>query len=268
MALQWIFQMNYKIVILLLFSSIHLYSQTLCRTDIMNNEQLLPVDKTETFIKYDFSSLWLKTDNELVYGIIGDEHQRILVKILAVVKNRKNPYEYLIKGKSSVKENICQFSGKMTVVRIQESRRTTFGVDNEFKDQSKTQGLLIGRYEFFENGSEPHSGVFSGLVKMKWYLNKKNRMSYDDINIQADGYFNNAFVGNWKMYRSNIVKKCNWADYRVPDCNCDFDIGSGDFKVSEKYWKNGWLDVALKNKVQGQDKDHKTIKRKKQWWIF
>ena len=30
-------------------------------------------------------------------------------------------------------------------------------------------------------------------------------------------------------------KICNWADYRVPITNRDFDIGAGEFSPSEKY---------------------------------
>ena len=238
-----------------------------CRTDVMNKEEIIPVDKTEKFIKYDFSNLWLKTENDFVYGIIGDDHQRILIKILTAVKNSRNPNEYLIKGKSSVKGNICHFSGKITVVKIQESKRTIFGVDNEFKGRSQTQGILIGKYEFFENKSETYPGVFNGLVKTKWYLDKKDKVRYDDINIEADGYFNNAFVGTWKMYRSNVAKKCNWADYRVPNSNCDFDIGAGEFNVSEKYWKKGWLDIAVKNKIQNQNIEDKKSVHTRQWWL-
>ena len=93
-------------------------------------------------------------------------------------------------------------------------------------------------------------------------------MVYDDTNIKADGYFNNAFVGSWKMYLSNVVKKCNWADYRVPECNCDFDIGSGEFNVSEKYWKYGWIDISLKNKVKSKNIiENKSTKISKSWWM-
>ena len=35
-------------------------------------------------------------------------------------------------------------------------------------------------------------------------------------------------------------KICNWADYRVPNANKDFDVGVGEFGVSEKYLSKGW----------------------------
>ena len=33
-----------------------------------------------------------------------------------------------------------------------------------------------------------------------------NVLKYDDINAHSDGYFNNAFIGNWTMYNSKISK--------------------------------------------------------------
>ena len=122
-------------------------------------------------------------------------------------------------------------------------------MDDEFKDHCKTQGLLTAVYEFFEDKKQKHSGVFKGELKTKWYLNKRDQIQYDNINAHSDGFFNNAFVGSWKMYNSNLNKKCNWGDYRVPNIDCDFDIGVGEFNVSKKYLSKGWLDIALKNKM-------------------
>jgi hypothetical protein len=260
--------MKYRLLAVVVFFFTPIFGQKVCFTDIMSEEEIIPINKIDHFVKYNFSNLWLKTDNDLVYGIIGNEHQRILVKILKATKNPTNPREYFIKGKSSVKENVCDFEGTVTLQVINESKRTHFGIDNEFKYKGiKTQGLLIAKYEFLENKTQKHSGIFYGTVKTKWYLDKNNKIVYDNLNIHSDGYFNNAFVGIWKMYDSNVEKKCNWADYRVPNSDCDFDIGAGEFSVSEKYWKSGWLDIALKNKVQNQAiREGKQTQVKTRWW--
>jgi hypothetical protein len=243
-------KMKFKIQILFILFSISSFSQSLCRTDIMNEEELNAKNEVTEFIKYDFSELWLKTENSLVYGIIGNEYQRILIKFLTVEKNLINNNEYFVFGKSSVKGNFCEFIGKITILKIQESKRKHFGVDDEFKNQGiKTQGLLTAKYEFFENKHQNHSGYFSGTLQTKWFLDKNDKVQYDDINSVSDGYFNNAFVGTWKMYNSNIEKICNWGDYRVPYANCDFDIGTGELSISEKYLKNGWW-----------------VKPKQKWW--
>ena len=249
--------MKHKFLLLILFLAISSFSQNLCKTDIMNGEKLFQTNETEKFLKYDFSELWLKTDNNLVYGILGDDFQRIQIKLLTIEKNINNPNEYFVYGKSSVKENVCEFVGKITILKIQESKRKHFGVDEEFKNSGiKTQGLLSAKYEFFENKLQSNSGFFTGNLQTKWFLDKDDKIQYDNINIHADGYFNNAFIGTWKMYDSKLEKKCHWGDYRVPSIDCSFDIGAAEFSVAEKYLKKGWLESI-------ETKKRETIKN---WW--
>ena len=243
--------MEFRILIaLILFSCLTHGQEILCRKDILNENQVFEKNEIEKYTKYDFSSLWLKTENELIYGIIGDEYERILMKFIFVERTLNNPNEYLVYGKSSVKSNICDFIGKITITKIQELKNQNFGVDSEYKKSGiKNQGLLTAKYEFFENKEHNHSGQFQGILQSKWYLDKDEKIKYNDIDLDADGYFNNAFVGIWKTYNSANEKICNWGDYRVPNSNCDFDIGTGEFGVSRKYLMNGWW-----------------IKPKQKWW--
>lgn len=260
--------MKYKILLLSIFLSISSFSQNLCRTDIMNGEKLQSKNEIEKFLKYDFSELWLKTDNSLVYGILGNDFQRIQMKFISISKNINNQNEYLVYGKSNVKGNVCEFVGKITILKIQESKREHFGVDDEFKNSGiKTQGLLTAKYEFFENKTQSHSGYFTGNLETKWFLDKEDKIQYDTINMHSDGYFNNAFVGTWKMYNSKLEKKCHWGDFRVPSVDCGFDIGAGEFNVAEKYHKKGWLDIALKGKTVSLDiNEAKSTEVAKNWW--
>lgn len=252
-----IYNMKYKILLLAFFFSILSFSQDLCKTDIMNGEKLLQTNEVVNFSNYDFSELWLQTNNNLVYGILGDDFQRIQIKLIAISKNTSNSNEYFVYGKSKVEENICEFVGKITILKIQESKRDHFGVDDEYKNSGiKTQGLLTAKYEFFENKTQSHSGCFTGNLDTKWFLNKKNKIQYDNINSHSDGYFNNAFVGSWKMYDSKIEKKCHWGDYRVPSVDCSFDIGVAEFSVAEKYLKKGWL-----NSIETKKRE-----TTKSWW--
>jgi hypothetical protein len=236
----------------------------------MNGEKLFQTNETEKFLKYDFSELWLQTNNNLVYGVLGDAYQRIQIKLVSISKNSNNPNEYFVYGKSKVKENICDFVGKITILKIQESKREHFGVDEEFKNSGiKTQGLLSAKYEFFENKLQSNSGFFTGNLETKWFLDKDDKIQYDNINIHADGYFNNAFVGSWKMYDSKLEKKCHWGDYRVPSIDCGFDIGVGEFNVAERYHKRGWTGIALKGEEGNLDIIEAKNNRKekvKAWW--
>ena len=64
----------------------------------------------------------------------------------------------------------------------------------------------LSGYHFFENKNQKHSGELYGKLYSKFYFDKNNVLKYDDINAHSDGYFNNAFIGNWTMYNSKISK--------------------------------------------------------------
>ncbi len=231
--------MKYFLTFLLYFYYTLGFTQDLCHTDILNGEKVKNQTKRD-LINYDFSALWTTTDNQFVYGIIGDDYQRLFIKLLRVTKSKADPNEYTVRGKSMVKGSIKEFIGTIIIVNIQETNRDQYGPDNELKNSGiKTQGLITAKYEFFEKTDEKDTGVYSGEVKSKWYLDKKG-IKYDDMNSFSDSYFNNSFVGEWKAYHKEIDKKCNWGDYRIPNVHCDFDIGAGEFNVSEKYQMNGW----------------------------
>ncbi|MCF6279658.1 MAG: hypothetical protein L3J14_04860 [Flavobacteriaceae bacterium] len=192
---------------------------------------------------FNFSNSWTQTENNSVLGIIGKEHQRIKIKLISIKKDTTNPNEYFVLGKSCVKGTICDFSGIITLTEIKEVKKFHFGVDDEYADKGiKSQGILIANYEFKENSEQKHSGIFKGKLYSKWYLNSENQIEYDNIEFISDGYTNNAFVGIWKSYTSKKEKICNWADYRVPNSNRDFDIGAGEFSPNEKYFDKGWSD--------------------------
>jgi hypothetical protein len=260
-----------KFIKYLLFLTISLQSfgqDRICKTDVLNTLEVKQSNLLKNYKNYNFSNLWLKTSDDFIFGIIGTEHQRFLIKFIMVEKNIIKNDEYFVYGKTSVKSNICDFVGKITLKNIKEISSINYGVDDEYKNSGiKFQGLLTAEYEFFENSTQKHSGFFSGTTQTLIYIDKNNNVKYNDISINSDGYFNNSFVGKWKMYNSGLEKICNWGDYRVPNSNCDFDIGVGEFNVSEKYIKNGWLDIVLKNKMPNQAIiEPKTNINPKRWW--
>lgn len=261
--------MKVQFILVMIFLSGFVFGQKeLCRTDIMNEQELTDENKIDSYLKYNFSNLWLQTDEQFVYGIIGKEYQKISIKIISVSKNLSQPNEYYVYGKSMVKGNVCEFVGKISITRIQEAKSQRFGVDDEYKGKTDKQGLLTAEYEFYENNKQSHVGVFKGQLQTKWYLTD-NEMKYNDLDSVSDGYFNNAFVGTWKMYDSKLEKICHWGDYRVPNVDCDFDIGTAEFNVdAEKYSGKGWLDVILKNRMPhgGEVIQNKSDEPVKHWW--
>ncbi len=233
----------------------------------LNESDLKPENQLDNYFQFDFSNVWTQSSNNIIYGIIGTEHQRIHIKLLSVKKSKTNHYEYFVTGKSWIKETICDFNGTILFTEIREVKELHFGVDDEFKGKGiKKQGILIAEYKFEENTQQQHNGVFKGKLYTKWYLSKRNKIVYDNIQSHSDGYSNNAFIGSWKSNSTNKEKICNWADWRVPNANQDFDIGVGEFNVSEKYISNGWLDVTLNNQVPNLAIKRTKRKKNKEWW--
>ena len=255
-----------QIIILLLLLSQNLFSQKLDRVKLNfpTNEELKTENLISEYNQFNFSNIWIETNNNRVLGIIGEEHQRVQIKLTSVKKDSNNPNKYFVSGKSCVKGTICDFSGTINLTEIREVKKLHFGVDNEHADKEiKSQGILVADYQFKENSDQKHSGVFKGKLYSKWYLNSKNDIKYDNIELHSNGYINNAFVGTWKSYLTEKEKICTWGDYRVPLTNKDFDIGTGEFSVSEKYLKKGWDEIMLKNiEVQSNDK----AKKLNEWW--
>ncbi|MDA6070795.1 hypothetical protein NJT12_14345 [Flavobacterium sp. AC] len=234
---------NITLLLYFLFSLNTFSQDNLCRTSIWNNAALFQKNELNKYTNNDFSVLWNKTENKYVYGVIGDNYQRILIKFISIKRNDKNKNEYIVNGKSQVKSNICDFAGTITITKIQELKKVKFGLDDEYKNSGiKSQGLLVANYKFVENKNQKNTGEFQGKLATIFYVDKNGFIKYDDIEIHKDSYFNNAFVGTWKSNNSGKEKVCNWGDYRVPNTNCDFDIGAGELSISKKYIKNGWVD--------------------------
>ena len=105
-------------LIILLQTQIAFGQNELCRTDILNSLEVGKINILNNLNNQDFSEIWMKTNDELIFGIIGKEHQRILIKFLTVEKNINNPSEYFISGKTNVKDNICDFVGKITLQKV------------------------------------------------------------------------------------------------------------------------------------------------------
>ena len=195
--------------------------------------------KTE-YLKYDFSTLLIPKSDFL--GYIGNNYQRIKIFFTCVVKDTLNPDLYLINGISLVGLNKCDFSGFVKIKQIREYKTMHFGVDNIYENKGlKAQGILIGEYEFRENLSQNHSGLFKGIMTLNWYLDKFDIIHHDYIEWYSDNYKNNQYIGKWSDYNSANEKICNWGEKRIPFSG-DLDIGAGGFSPNPDYYNKGWND--------------------------
>ena len=49
---------------------------------------------------FDFSNVWTITENENIFGIIGNDHQRIQIKLISIFRISNSPFLYNVYGKS------------------------------------------------------------------------------------------------------------------------------------------------------------------------
>lgn len=254
--------------LLIVFVGLNASAQTeaeLFKKANLKNEYLTQKELRNQLLKYDFSKLWTQTENSNVYGFIGNDYQRLRIKIISVIKNKALPNTYDVYGKSMVKSNVDEFRGTIKILSIKKFKNTSYGVDDEWKNRGiKGQYMIVGDYSFSESAEKEHSGIFKGTFRTDFYIDKTNKIFYDDIEMNADGYSNNEFVGNWTPHKSGTTKRCNWGDYRIPNSE-SFDIGAGEFAPNEKYLKYGWQSLRDIGKPGTKGKNAKAVEAAK-WW--
>jgi hypothetical protein len=256
-----------SITCLFVFSCLWAFSQTEAlnfKNKQLHNRYLTQTELKDQLEKYDFSKLFTHTDNSIIYGFIGNNYQRIRIKLISVTKDLLLLDTYHVYGKSMVKNNINEFNGTIKLSNIRKLSRLLHGCENE-SEYSGYNGefILLGDYNFQENNKQNHAGIFKGSLRSDFFINKKNRIQYNDIEICSDNYSNNQFVGQWVAYNGNIIKRCNWGDFRIPNSG-HFDIGAGDFSPDDKYLKYGWQGV--RDLDNGQNSKKAKIIENVKWW--
>jgi len=217
---------------------------------ILTTDSILAEDREESKDKFERAE---------VLGFIGDNFQRFHIHFISIIQNPANPYEYLTYGKTMVKETVCSFQGKIVV---RESR-----IYKSEDLPTYQQGLAVCEVILYEDRKQSSTGFIKGKMTTNFIIDDKGRFRYDALMFVADGFSNNQFIGSWTSYKTNISKKCNWGDYRIPDSG-DLDIGTGEFSVSEKYVKNGWVSYMLENKMANLSikEQSDTGSMNRDWW--
>jgi hypothetical protein len=201
-----------------------------------------PINKADYFEEIkerNISHLFIYDDSAInepqPIGYIGDNFMRFRIKFISIIKNPLDSTEYLIYGKTKVKNNICSFQGKLTI-----DDAITYNDENEYPGENTLFGQVSGQYIFFEDQTHSGTGIFNGTFETYFSLNKNNEIIYGDLT----GSSNNQFKGKWTKYKTLKSIKCNWGDFRIPDSG-DLDIGEGDFIPANKYKNNGWESYIL-----------------------
>ncbi len=186
-------------------------------------------------------------------GFIGDNHQRFFIHFISATRKTDKPNEYLIKGKTKVKENICDFEG---TIKIISARLYKNGEAPKYK-----QGYAICAVSFFENKEQQSSGFIEGKLTTRFIIDNRQVFRYDNL-YTGDDFSNNECEAVWTSYKTNTEKICNWGDFRIPKSG-DLDTGAAQFSPDDKYSQFGWQnyrDAYFYEKEQARQEEEK------QWW--
>ena len=226
-------------LILTVFLFGHTFAQEINATDFysqIKNYDLSTILTADSIIAEDIEGGNKKIQRAEILGFIGDNYQRFQIHLISVIQNPTNPYEYLVFGKTKVKETICSFQG---IIKITKS-----GLYKTAEIPNYKQGFAEFDVVFYEDNKQPSTGFFKGKLTSNFLIDNYENFRYDALMFVADGFSNNQFIGSWTSYKTNKSKKCNWGDYRIPESG-NFDIGAGEFCVDDKYIKNGWENYKL-----------------------
>jgi hypothetical protein len=248
------------ILLIGLLISVQIFGQEDNETDVLSEIKKQDVSDLFTLDKFNIENDTVFVERQQPIGYIGSNFQRLYIRFISVIKNPSNPADYLVYGKSKVKNNICSFQGKLTI------DKSKLYDDSEYPELK--EGYINGAYEFYEDPDQKGTGIFKGRFKTNFYFNEKNELKYDALMWYADGYQNNQFEGTWTDYKSSDSKKCNWGDYRIPDSD-GLDIGVGEFSPDDKYKDCGW-DTYICFYLQSSDTPEASKAKQKEnekWWI-
>ena len=192
---------------------------------------------------YDLSKLWCASKMQVIdgdvqetdfpepIGFISKNYQRFYIHYTSVVKDRTNPNTYLVRGKTKVKNDICSFTGTITVVSVK---------PHQSRLKNYKEGVISALIYLKEDAKQTESGFIKGNMISNFCLYKNNEIFYNTIDMVNDSFRNNQCVAIWTNYQTGETKKCNWGDFRVPDSG-DLDTGEGEFYANKKYVNNGWM---------------------------
>ncbi len=194
-------------------------------------------------------------------GFIGPTYQRFYLHYTSIRPDATNPYLYHVAGKTRVKNNICAFTGTITV-----GKARLYKEPNGEYPQYR-QGELTCQVALAEARQQPGSGTIRGTLTTYFYVDKQGQPQYDLLEMFADGFSNNQCVGTWTSYASQQRKICNWGDFSIPEANA-LRFTDTEFQIDPKYRANGWQ--TYQRALIGDDRDpgykKAQAEEKRAWW--
>ena len=181
-------------------------------------------------------------------GVIGTDGRRFRIRFLTV--EPKKPLEYAVTGKTKVGDNVCDFTGTITVEKAEFLPRTPENADEYLEyGEGQSKGFVRFRLDLAENPDQPGTGRLTGFMDCDVVRDGNGVVKTDTAMLGADGYDNNRFTGQWTSYKTGKSKPVNFGAFRIPreglPEGLEVDTGVGEFIPAEKLASDpnsGWAD--------------------------
>ena len=202
-------------------------------------------------LRYDYSQVLMEND---FLGYIGNG-QRLYMHFDTIYKDPVKPQYYHVEGKSKVKQNLCSFTGGITIHSF---------VPNEGSDSLVKRYHLKAQYQLNEDANQRGSGFFAGRLTSDFFI-YRDSIYFDEVEGGEDGYNNNQFEGRWTSYRTKISKKANFGIGRIPDSG-DLDGGTAEFYVTPNKQHLGWESYMKAFETETPEGQKAQAEEDREWW--
>ena len=137
--------------------------------DNLLDDENISTKEFSSFRYVDYTDLIKTNVSDLPLGYIGENFERFQIIFTSVTKEEFGNETYFNKGKSMVKNNVCDFIGNITITHKSYYKNAKL-LSNLYADTVKV-GLFTGTYRFTEKeDTRPHSGIFSGNFAIRFYI--------------------------------------------------------------------------------------------------
>ena len=202
-------------------------------------------------LRYDYSQVLMEND---FLGYIGNG-QRLYMHFDTIYKDPVKPQYYHVEGKSKVKQNLCSFTGGITIHSF---------APNEESDSLIKRYHLKAQYQLNEDANQRGSGFFVGRLTSDFFI-YRDSICFDEVEGGEDGYNNNQFEGRWTSYRTKASKKANFGVGRIPDSN-DLDGGTAEFYVTPNKQHLGWESYMKAFETETPEGQKAQAEEDREWW--
>ena len=202
-------------------------------------------------LRYDYSQVLMEND---FLGYIGNG-QRLYMHFDTIYKDPVKPQYYHVEGKSKVKQNLCSFTGGITIHSF---------APNEESDSLIKRYHLKAQYQLNEDANQRGSGFFAGRLTSDFFI-YRDSICFDEVEGGEDGYNNNQFEGRWTSYRTKVSKKANFGIGRIPDSG-NLDVGAAEFHVDPEKQHLGWESYTKAFETETPEGQKAQAEEDREWW--